>query len=113
MTVNELANFIRANKQGLNYPGYHPVEDESVVLQYTRHEMAKFVHIPDEHVWECCTNAKTYHEHIELCKPIAKTDSEEFWFEQSKPIGDHKALEMTRQVLKLNMNFYIDQKFIQ
>ncbi len=29
------------------------------------------------------------------------------------PIGDHKTLEMTRQVLLLNMNFYIEQKFIQ
>ena len=85
MTVNELADFIRKNKSGLNYPGVHPSADEGVVLQYTRHEMQEFVHITDEHVWHCCEKARTYEEHIELCKPLAITDTEKFKLEQSKP----------------------------
>lgn len=29
------------------------------------------------------------------------------------PISDHKTLEMTKKILLLDMNFYIDSKFIQ
>jgi hypothetical protein len=85
MTVAEMAQFIRANKPGLNYPGYHPYGDTSVVLQYTRNEMREFVHITDEHIFECCEKANSFDEHIELCRPFAKTDTEKFKLEQSMP----------------------------
>lgn len=85
MTITDLASFIRANKPGLNYPGVHPADDESVVLQYTRHEMLDYVHITNEHIKVCCEQARTYEEHIELCKPLAKADTENFRLEQLKP----------------------------
>jgi hypothetical protein len=81
MTVVELAAFIRKNKPGLNYPGVHPSDDQGVVLQYTRHEMGEFVHITDEHVFACCAKASTFEEHIQLCRPIAKIDTEKFKYE--------------------------------
>lgn len=85
MTIAELASFIRKNKPGLNYPGVHPFEDASVVLQYTRHEMGEFVHITSEHILECCAKASSFKEHIQLCKPIAKIDTEKFRIELRRP----------------------------
>jgi hypothetical protein len=81
MTIAELAEFIRKNKPGWNFPGVHPSRDEGVVLQQTRHEMREFVHISDEHIFECCQKANSYDEHIELCKPIAMIDTEKFRYE--------------------------------
>lgn len=85
MTIKELADYIRKNKPGLNYSGVHPWQDESTVLQYTRHELYLFVHITDEHVFECCEKASSFEEHIELCRPLAIKDTEDFRREQSKP----------------------------
>lgn len=51
-----------------------------------------------------------------LIEPVMNVDSIEEMSGNNAytiPIGDHKAMEMTKQVLKLNMNFYIDQKFIR
>lgn len=79
MTVAELADFIRKNKEGLNYPNRtHSFEDTTTVLQYTRHEMRDLVHITDEHIFECCEKASSYEEHIELCRPYAETDTARF-----------------------------------
>jgi hypothetical protein len=85
MTIAEMAEFIRKNKPGLNYPGVHPSDDKGVVLQYTRHEMCGDVHITEEHVFECCAKANSFTEHIELCKPIAKGDTETWKREWNKP----------------------------
>ena len=85
MHVRELADYIRKNKQGLNYPGVHPSDDEGVVVQYTRHEMCGEVHITDKHIFECCAKASSYEEHIELCRPIAKADTEAWKREWNKP----------------------------
>jgi hypothetical protein len=87
MDVKELADYIRKNKPGINYPGVHPSDDKSVVVQYTRHEMRGEVHITDEHIFECCAKARNYEEHIELCRPLAKTDTEAWKREWNKPPG--------------------------
>jgi hypothetical protein len=87
MTITELANYIRKNKKGLNYPGVHPADDSGLVLQYTRHEMAEFVHITDQHVFDCCEKSTSYDEHIEYCRPLAKSDTEKFNFQSKhKPV---------------------------
>jgi len=76
MLICELATWIRKNKPGLDYPGVHPSHDTDVVLQYTRHEMLGHVHITNEHILECCAKANNFDEHIDLCRPIAKADTE-------------------------------------
>lgn len=85
MTIAELAEFIRKNKPGLNYPGVHPSDDAGVVVQYTRHEMQGDVHITDEHIFECCLKAKDFEEHVELCRPIAESDTDAWKKEWNKP----------------------------
>jgi hypothetical protein len=85
MTIKQLASWIRANKQGLDWPGVHPLEDADVVLQYTRHEIFQFVHITNEHVFECCERANTFEEHISLCRPLAEADTILFNRERDKP----------------------------
>jgi hypothetical protein len=85
MTIAELAEFIRKNKSGLDYPGVHSSNDQSVVLQHTRHEMWGDVHVTEQHVFECCAKANTFEEHIALCRPLAKTDTEAFKREWNKP----------------------------
>jgi hypothetical protein len=87
MSITELADFIRKNKQGLNYPGVHPTDDDSLILQYTRHEMGVAVHITDEHVFECCAKARSFDEHIQYCRPIAINDTDKFNFQSKhKPV---------------------------
>lgn len=85
MLVSELAEWIRKKKQGINYPGVHPSGDESIVMQYTRHEMGGDVYIRDEHIFECCAKASSFEEHIALCRPIAKADTEAWKREWNKP----------------------------
>ena len=85
MLIRELADHIRKNKPGINYPGVHPAGDEGVVVQYTRHEMLEYVHITEEHIFDCCAKATNYEEHIELCRPIAKLDTEIWKKEWNKP----------------------------
>ena len=85
MLVSELARYIRKNKPGINYPGVHQSEDESVVVQYTRYEMRGDVYITDAHIFECCAKANSYEEHIELCRPIAKTDTIAWKRKRNKP----------------------------
>jgi hypothetical protein len=85
MLISELAEYLRNNKRGLDYPGVHPSQDSGVVMQWTRHEMRGDVHITDEHILECCSKAKSFEEHIELCRPIAKADTEAWKREWNKP----------------------------
>lgn len=40
--------------------------------------MGEYIYITDEHVFESCAKAKNFDEHIEICKPIAKIDTDEF-----------------------------------
>ena len=85
MLIAELAAWIRANKPGINYPGVHLSEDAAVVQQYTRHEMCGDVHISNEHILECCAKACSYDEHISLCRPFAKADTEAWKRARSSP----------------------------
>jgi hypothetical protein len=85
MLVSELAEWIRNNKQGLDYPGVHTSDDKRLVVQYTRHEMWGDVHITDEHIFECCAKANSFEEHVGLCRPIAKIDTEVWKREWNKP----------------------------
>jgi len=80
MMIKEMAEFIRTNKPGINYPGVHMSADTGVVLQYTRHMMGTDVHITDEHIFECCEKAESFDEHVALCKPIARIDEEQFQY---------------------------------
>lgn len=85
MTISAMAEFIRKNKPGLNYPGVHQSTDEGVVLQYCRHEMQGDVHISEKHAVECCEKAASFDEFIELSRPLAKTDTEAWKREWNKP----------------------------
>lgn len=87
MTLQDLAAYIEENKPGLSSQGVHMGGPLMIVLQYTRKEMSGDVHITDEHILECCAKANTYEEHIALCRPIAKTDTENFLYQQRhKPV---------------------------
>lgn len=51
-----------------------------------------------------------------LVEPVSNIDSLEEMSGNNAytiPIWDHQAVEMTKKVLLLDMNFYIDSKFIQ
>jgi hypothetical protein len=87
MSIKEVAELIRKTKPGLNYPGVHMGDDQSVVIQYTRHEMKGFVHITDQHILECCEKAVSYDEHIRLCTPLAIADTARFNEARRRPPG--------------------------
>ncbi|RAV99653.1 hypothetical protein DQQ10_18830 [Pseudochryseolinea flava] len=103
MLICELAEWIRKNKRGINYPGVHPSGDESVVVQYTRHEMCGNVHITDEHIFECCAKANSFEEHIELCRPIAKTDTEAWKREWNKPPPKARTRRVTKRIFMIDL----------
>jgi hypothetical protein len=83
MTRKQLADFIRENKDGRALP--YSYDDVSVILQHIRQVLDKHIHITEVHVFECCEKAKTYDEFVELCRPIAKTDTEAWLREWNKP----------------------------
>lgn len=83
MTRKELADFIRANTDGdrLDYV----FNDVSVIVQHTMQVFYEHLHITNEHVLECCEKAGTYIQFIELCRPMAKADTEAWRRERNKP----------------------------
>jgi hypothetical protein len=84
MMVEELASYIKANKKGDNH---YPYGDEFVVSHHLRTVLYQFVHITNEHILECCAKASSYDEFIELCRPLAKSDTEQYLQERNKPVA--------------------------
>ncbi|HEY0656009.1 MAG TPA: hypothetical protein VGD65_22895 [Chryseosolibacter sp.] len=83
MTEKELADYIRENKGGKSF--YYSTRDNSVILQHIRTVLYAHVHITDEHVFESCHTAKSYEEFVELCRPLARADTEVWLREWKKP----------------------------
>ena len=82
MTVKELADYIKEYKNG-NIP--YPYGDEFIIAHRIRSVLNEHIHITNEHILACCAKASTYDEFIELCRPLAKTDTEAFLREWNKP----------------------------
>lgn len=85
MTKKELADYIREHKGGMTL--HYSYDDVSVIAQHTRKILYQHLHITDQHMLDCCERAITYDEYIELCRPIAKTDTENWLREWNKPPG--------------------------
>jgi hypothetical protein len=83
MTVEELAEYIKARKNGRVPYAYG---DEFIISHHTRAVLNQHIHITREHILECCSKASNYDEYIELRRPLAKVDTEEFLLERNKPI---------------------------
>jgi hypothetical protein len=85
MSRKELSDFIRGYKDGKSL--HYSYDDASVILQHTRKTLYQHLHISGEHIFKCCEKASGYDEFIELCRPIAKTDTEAWLRERNKPTG--------------------------
>jgi len=83
MTRKELADFIRDHKDGNKL--HYSYDDVSVIAQHTRQILYQHLHITEQHMFECCEKAMAYDEYIELCRPIAKADTEAWLREWNKP----------------------------
>jgi hypothetical protein len=83
MTRKELADFIREHKDGMTF--HYSYDDVSVIAQHTRGILYQHLHITEQHMFECCEKATTYDQYIELCRPIAKSDTEAWLKEWNKP----------------------------
>jgi hypothetical protein len=83
MQVEELASFIKVNKVG---DFRYPYGDKSLIGHHVRSVLYQHVHITDEHISECCAKASTYEEFIELCRPLAKIDTEQYLREKNRPV---------------------------
>jgi hypothetical protein len=75
MTIKELSEYIVAHKNG-KVP--YPYGDDFIVSYHTRTVLNGDIHITEAHISECCQKASSYDEYIELCRPLAKTDTEEW-----------------------------------
>ena len=82
MTVDELAEYIKEHKN-VRIP--YPYGNEVVVCIHVRTVLYQHVHINSEHVMECCKKASNYEDFIEMCRPLAKSDTEAFLREKNKP----------------------------
>lgn len=82
MTVKEMAAYI-THQQNATVP--YPYGDEFVVVYHVRTVLYQHIHITKEHVLQCCTKASGYEEFIELCRPLAKADTERWHQERIKP----------------------------
>lgn len=83
MTISELANYIKQQKNG-SIP--YPYGDEFIVTHHIRTVLYQHIHITNEHVLECCTKATSYEEFVDLCRPLAKSDTERFLHEKNMPV---------------------------
>jgi hypothetical protein len=83
MTIEELADYIKEYKSG-KIP--YPYGNEFIVAHHVRSVLTEHIHITDGHILECCSRASTYDEFIELCRPLAKTDTEAFLREWNKAV---------------------------
>jgi len=61
--------------------------DDFTVSYHTRTVLKEHMHITEQHILECCEKASSYDEYIELCRPIAKTDTEAWLREWNTPPG--------------------------
>ena len=82
MTINELATYIEKNKDG-KVP--YPYGDAFTITHHIRKALHPNIYITNEHVMECCVNASTYDEFVELCRPLAVIDTQNFVRERDKP----------------------------
>ena len=82
MSVGELAEYIKKCKDG-NVP--YPYGDEFIISHHIRAVLYQHVHITNQHILECCAKASNYAEFIELCRPLAITDTEKYLIEKTKP----------------------------
>ena len=81
MSVTELAEYIQEFKDG-KIP--YPYGNEFIIAHHTRRILYQHVHITNEHIFECCSKATNYDEFIELCRPYAIADTENFQKEKQK-----------------------------
>ncbi|HYI77994.1 MAG TPA: hypothetical protein VEW65_10280 [Chryseolinea sp.] len=81
MSIAELAAYIRQHKNG-NVP--YPYGDEFIVAHHIRTVWYQHNHITNDHILECCRKAVSYDEFVELCRPLAKSDTEKFIREKNK-----------------------------
>lgn len=83
MTVKDLANYIVKH---FGKVPYH-YGDDFTVSYHTRSVFKEDMHITEQHIWECCEKAADYNQYIQLCRPLAKADSEAWRKEWNKPPG--------------------------
>ena len=83
MTIKDLADHIVKH---FGKTPYHYGDDFTVSF-HTRTVLKDHIHITQAHISECCGKASSYDEYIELCRPIAKTDTEEWLREWNKRPG--------------------------
>ena len=82
MSVKEMSEYIKQYKSG-NVP--YPYGDDFIVSHHVRTVLYDEMHITEGHIHECCEKATSYDEFIELCRPLAKTDTEAWYREWNKP----------------------------
>jgi len=81
MTIKDLAHHIVKH---FGKVPYH-YGDDFTVSYHTRSVLNEHMHITEQHILECCERASGYEEYIELCRPLAKTDTEAWQREWNKP----------------------------
>ncbi|WP_276374271.1 hypothetical protein [Chryseolinea sp. H1M3-3] len=82
MTIKELSEYIVQHKNG-RVP--YPYGDDFIVSHHTRTVLSEHIHITEAHILESCEKASSYDQYIELCRPLAKTDTEAWLREWNKP----------------------------
>lgn len=84
MKTKELADFIVRHKMG-STP--YPYGDDFIVAHHVRSVLFEHRHITTEHILECCEKAVDYDAFIELCRPLAKSDTESFLRLRNRPVA--------------------------
>ena len=82
MSIKELSEYIKEHKNG-RVP--YPYGDDFIVSHHVRSVLREHMHITEAHLLECCQKASNYGEFIELCRPLAKTDTEAWQREWNNP----------------------------
>lgn len=83
MSIKELSEIIMLHKGGMNIQ--YRYDDESIVMQHTRHVLSPHIHITDNNILKCCAKANDYDEFVEFCRPLAIADTEAWVREQRRP----------------------------
>lgn len=84
MSIKEMSEYIKQYKNG-RVP--YPYGDDFIVSHHVRTVLYEHMHITETHIHECCEKASSYEEFIELCRPLAKSDTEAWYREWKKPPG--------------------------
>ena len=84
MTIKDLADHIVTH---FGKVPYH-YGDDFTVSYHTRTVLKEHMHITEQHILECCEKASDYEHYIELCRLLAKTDTEAWLREWNKPPGN-------------------------